>query len=135
MNTRLILTALIFVIALGLSPRTVQAEHHEGGPKVLQVFTIEVAAKDRPAVLTRLAELQKILSKEGQPGFRVWLGTYAGDGVGQLFVTVERQNYADFGINQSKVMASGAVNKWIEDINNSGLSKVVRQSLLTEVTP
>ncbi len=135
MRTQLIATALSLALAMGLNTQTVKAEHHEGGPKVLQVFTIEADAKDRPAVLARLKELQEILSKEGQPGFRVWLGSYAGDNVGRLFILIERQNYADFGVNQSKVMASDAVNKWIEDINNSGLSRLVGQSLFTDVTP
>jgi hypothetical protein len=135
MYTRLIVTALGFVLAMEFCPQIVHADHHDGGPRVLQEFAVEVAAKDRPAVLGRLKELQEILSKEGQPRFRVWQGSYAGSSVGMLFITIERQNFADFGVNQSKVMASSSVNKWIEDMNNSGLSKLVGQSLLTEVTP
>ena len=129
------MAVLGLIFAMGLMPQIALADHHEGGPKVLQVFTIEADAKDRPAVLARLKELQEIFKKEGQPGFRVWLGSYAGENVGQLFITVERNNYPDFGVNQAKVMGSAAVSKWIEDMNNSGLSKLVGQSLLTDVTP
>jgi len=134
-HARLIVLTLGVVLAMGFGPQTAVAEDHTGGPKVLQEFSLEVTAKDRPAVLARLKELQAILSEEGQPRFRVWQGSYAGGSVGMLFITVERQNFADFGINQSKVMASASVNKWIEDMNNSGLSKLVGQSLLIEVTP
>ena len=51
-----------FVLAMGLGPQTTLAEDHTGGPSVLQEFAVEVAAKDRPAVLARLKELQEILS-------------------------------------------------------------------------
>ena len=135
MRTHVITTVVAFVFTLGLNPQVARADHHEGVPAVLQVFTIDAAAKDRPAVLERLKKLQAILAKEGQPKFRVWLGSYAGENVGQLFITIERKNYADFGVNQGKVMSSDAVSKWIADIDNSGISKLVGQSLLTDVTP
>ena len=133
------LSCLAFVIGLffvtSFAADRAAAEHHEGGPKVLQVFAIDADAKDRAAVLTRLKALQDILSKEGQPAFRVWLASYAGESVGRMFLTVERANYADFGSNAVKVGASAAIQKWANEINNSGLAKVVSQSLLTEVTP
>ncbi len=134
-RTQLIRMTVALILSMGLMIGSVQADHHEGGPNVLQVFTIDVAAKDRTALLGRLKTLQGILKKEGQPGFRVWLGTYAGESVGKLFLTVERKNYGDFGTNSDKVMGSAAVNKWLEDVNNSGISKVVSQSLLVDVTP
>ena len=135
MRTLLTVSALALVLTFGLKIETAQAEHHEGGPKVLQVFTIDVAPKDRAAVLTRLKDLQTILTKEGQPKFGVWLGSYAGDSVGKLFLTVERNDYADFGVNAGKIVGSAAVKKWIDDMNKSGISKVVSQSLLVAVTP
>ena len=135
MHTQLIRMTVAVILSMGLIVGNAQAEHHEGGPNVLQVFTIDVAAKDRTALLGRLKTLQGILMKEGQPGFRVWLGTYAGTSSGKLFLTVERKNYGDFGTNTDKVLGSAAVNKWLEDVNNAGISTVVSQSLLVDVTP
>lgn len=130
-----IATALSFVVATGWTFENAQAEHHEGGPKVMQVFTIDHQAKDRAAVLARFKALQDIAAKEGVPAFRAWLGTYAGDNTGRLFVTVEQDNYATFGAGQAKVLGSAAITKWLDDINKSGLATVVSQSLLLEVTP
>jgi hypothetical protein len=135
MRTQLIRMTVALILSMGLMLGSVQAENDGAGPNVLQVFTIDVAAKDRTALLGRLKTLQGILKKEGQPGFRVWLGTYAGTSSGKLFLTVERKNYGDFGTNSDKVMGSAAVNKWLADVNSTGISKVVSQSLLVDVTP
>ncbi len=101
----------------------------------MQVFAVDADAKDRAAVLARFKALQGILSQAGMPGFRVWLATYSGDNVGRLFLTVEQTNHAAFGSNSMKAQSNAAIQKWVTDINNSGLAKVVSQSLLTEVTP
>lgn len=130
-----IATVLGIVLTMGPSPQTAQAEHHEGGPKVMQVFTIDADAKDRPAVLARFKALQGILAKEGQPAFQVWAATYAGNSTGRMFLTIEQNNYATFGANAGKIMGSAPVQKWLEDMNKSGLATVVSQSLIVEVTP
>ena len=135
MRTICLALALGWLMMAGLGSEKASAEHHEGGPKILQVFAIDADAKNRGAVLTRFKALQGILSSEGQPGFRVWMASYAGDNVGRMFLTVERANYADFGSNAVKVQSSAAIQKWVDDMNNSGLARVVSQSLLTEVTP
>lgn len=123
------------IMALGMSAAEAKAEHHEGGPKVMQAFLIDAEAKDVPAVLTRLTKLQELLKAEGQPGFRAWMLTYAGPNTGRIVLTVERGGYADFGTGQGAVMGSAAVQKWATDMNNSGLAKVASQSLLHEITP
>ena len=134
---RILSLALFAGLALSLisGAEEARADDHGGGPKVLQVFALDVEAKDRAAVLGRLKGLQGILSNEGLPGFEVWLATYSGDSVGRLFLTVEQANHAAFGSNSMKVQSSAAIQKWVTDINNSGLAKVVSQSLLTDVTP
>ena len=135
MQIRWLAIAIGLVLVIGISHQSSDAAHHEGGPKVMQVFVIDVAAKDRPALLERLKNLQTILQGEGQPGFRAWMLTYAGANTGRFVVTVERPGYADFGTNTVALMGSAAVQKWAEDINNSGIAKVVSQSLGHEVTP
>ena len=135
MRIRWFAAVICVALAVALSPQAPNAAHHEGGPKVMQVFLIDADAKDRPAALQRFKDLQGILKGEGQPGFRVWMATYAGTNTGRLVLTVERNGYADFGANTAQVMGSAAVQKWVTDMNKSGIAKVVSQSLLHEVTP
>ena len=130
-----ITTALAFILTIGLPPEGAKADHHGAGPKVMQVFTIEHDANDRDALLARLKSLQGILSEEGLKPLRVWLGTYAGENTGRLFVTLEQDNYAGFGANQIKAQNSAAITKWVDDLNKAGISEVVSQSLLVEMTP
>ena len=129
------LLAISLVLTIGLTLGPVHAAHHEGGPPVLQVFAVEADAKDRPAVLDRLKQLQAILKQEGLPALRVWAATYSGDSTGTLFVTIEQTNHPAFGANTVKTMQSDAIQKWLTDINNSGLAEVVSQSLLVDMTP
>jgi hypothetical protein len=87
------------------------ADHHEGGPKILQVLTLNLDAKDRAAVLTQVKALQGIAAGEGLPPLRVWLASYSGESVGRRFLTVEQANIVAFGSNSAKVQASAAIQK------------------------
>lgn len=124
----------IGLVALGLAalaPVPATAE----GPNVLQTFAVQVEPANRDAYLAKIKAIGPILERLGMPKLRVWQGSYAGDNTGLIIVAIEQSDLGAFAANSGKILNDAEFKKWQADLQKSGLSKLVGQSLWVDVTP
>jgi hypothetical protein len=104
------------------------------GPPVIQVFVVEVAAKNVDAYMARLKEAQAITKRLGLRGFRTFQTTAAGPNTGSIIVSVESKSLMEMAQNQGKLQADPGWQAWVEKMQNSDIGRVVSNSLMIERT-
>jgi len=131
MRLTILATALLALGLATLTPAPATAE----GPKVLQIFVIDVDPGDREAYLGRIKALNPIIERLGLPNIRVWQGSYAGDSTGRLVVALEQADLTAFAANSGKIVNDAEFVKWQADLAKADISELISQSMWIEVTP
>ena len=105
------------------------------GPEVTQVLIVDVEPKNRDAYMAFVKRAQVIVKDLGLPGFQVLQATMAGDDTGTLAIVIENESLVALAKNQGKTQGSAEWQKMISDVQESGISRIVSNSLWIDVTP
>ncbi len=105
------------------------------GPAVTQVLIVDVEPKNRDAYMAFVKRAQVIVKDLGLPGFQVLQATMAGDDTGTLAIVIENESLVALAKNQGKTQGSAEWQKMISDVQESGISRIVSNSLWIDVTP
>ena len=125
------LTLAAAVAASIAAPTPAQAQ----GPEVTQVLIVDVKPENRDAYLAFVKQAQAIVKDLGLPGFQVLQATMAGDDTGTLAIVIENESLMALAKNQGKTQGSAKWQKMISDVQESGISRIVSNSLWIDVTP
>ena len=125
------LTLAAAVAALIAAPTPARAQ----GPEVTQVLIVDVEPKNRDAYMAFVKRAQAIVKDLGLPAFQVLQATMAGDDTGTLAIVIENESLVALAKNQGKTQGSAEWQKMISDVQESGISRIVSNSLWIDVTP
>ncbi len=125
------LALAIAATALIAAPTPAQAQ----GPAVSQVIVVNVEPNDMAEYMAFVKRAQAIVKDLGLPGFRILQATLAGESTGALAIIIENESLAAMAKNQAKTQGSAKWQKMISDVQKSGISRTVSNSLWIDVTP
>ncbi len=129
---RTILIVLGLALALATFSFPAAADHHEGGPAVINVLTFDVGtdAAQFIAFTQRANKIQKKIGGQGEQ--RVWAPMFGDQVAGVVIVTVEYPNFVAMAQSQTKSAASGEWQAFVQDVEASGI-RLVSNSVATDV--
>jgi glycine/D-amino acid oxidase-like deaminating enzyme len=122
--------ALLACLASILSPALALAKDP---PKVLVV--VAVRAQDRQAYLEKVAALEAITRRLELPTARVWRATLAGEGTDTIYIATEYASAAAMAAAQQKLADDSEAQRFLRELDASGVRSVVDRRLLVEMTP
>ncbi len=125
------LALAVAATALIAAPTPARAQ----GPAVTQVFIVNVEPQDMAAYMAFVKRAQAIVKDLGLPGFRILRATLAGENTGSLAILIENDSLAAMAKNQAKTQGSAKWQKMISDVQASGISHTVSNSLWVDITP
>ncbi len=125
------LALAVAATALIAAPTPAQAQ----GPAVTQVFIVNVEPQNMAAYMAFVKRAQAIVKDLGLPGFRILQATLAGENTGSLAILIENESLAAMAKNQAKTQGSAKWQKMIGEVQDSGISQTVSNSLWVDVTP
>jgi hypothetical protein len=107
----------------------------QAAPKVLQAVIIDVDPGAGDAFMERLAKGQVIFKRLGLPAMRVWFSSLAGPNTGSLVIGVEYPDDVTRAKLGAKLQADAEWQKWVDELQAWGKSRITSNSLLVELTP
>ncbi len=125
------LALAVAATALITAPTPAQAQ----GPAVTQVFIVNVEPQNMAAYMAFVKRAQAIVKDLGLPGFRILQATLAGENTGSLAILIENESLTAMAKNQAKTQGSAKWRKMISEVQDSGISQTVSNSLWIDVTP
>ena len=108
------------------------ADHHEGGPAVINVLTFDVGANAAQfvALTKRATEIQDKLGSPGEQ--RVWAPAFGDQVAGVVIVTVEYPSFLAMAQAQAKSAASAEWQAFVQKVAAAG-NRLVSNTLATDV--
>ncbi len=100
------------------------ADHHEGGPSVINVLTFDVGtnADQFIAFTKRASEIQKTLGSPGEQ--RVWAPMFGDQVAGAVIVTVEYPSFVAMAQAQAKSNASPEWQAFVQEVTAAGIRMI-----------
>ena len=126
--------ALLTLLAALVGLPAVSAAQAQG-PAVRTVILVEVQPGQLGAYLQRVSQAMAIGKRLGLPAPRIFQATLAGTNVGTVSIVTDHPSLAAFAANSAKLGADPGWQSWIEELTKAGISRLVSNSLLVEVTP
>ena len=126
--------ALLTLLATVLGLPAVSAGQAQG-PAVRQVILAEVQPGQLGAYLQRSAQATVIQKRLGVPTARIFQATLAGTNARTVSIVFDHPSLAAFAANSAKLQADSEWQSWLEALQKAGISQLVSNSLLVEVTP
>ncbi len=126
--------ALLAVLAAMVGLPAVLAAQAQG-PTERHVLLIEVQPGQLDAFLQRNVQALAIQKRLGVPTARIFQATLAGPNTNTIVIVIDHPSLAAFAANTAKLQADPGWQSWIEELNKAGISRLVSNSLLVEVTP
>ena len=126
--------ALLAVLAAVVGLPAVSAAQAQA-PAERQVILVEVQPGQLDAYLQRLSQLTAIQKRLGVPAARIFQATLAGPNANTISIVTDYPSLAAFAANTAELQADAEFQSWIEELQKAGISRLVSNSLLVEVTP
>ena len=116
--------SLILVLALAAFSIPAAADHHEGGPPVINVLMFDVGtnAAQFIAFTKRASEIQTTLGNPGEQ--RVWAPLFGAQVAGVVIVTVEYPSLVAMAQAQAKSNASPEWQAFVQEVGAAGIRLV-----------
>ncbi len=105
------------------------------GPAQRRVIVFEVEPGQLNEFLKRQSQAMAIRKRLGVPASRIFQATLAGPNTNTIVIVIDHPSLAAFAANTAKLQADPGWQSWIEELNEAGISRLVSNSLLVEVTP
>ncbi len=127
--------ALLAVLAAMVGLPAVAAAQAQGPAVERHVLLIEVQPGQLDAFLQRNVQALAIQKRLGVPTARIFQATLAGPNTNTIVIVIDHPSLAAFAANTAKLQADPGWQSWIEELNKAGISRLVSNSLLVELTP
>ncbi len=105
------------------------------GPAQRRVILFEVQPGQLEEFLQRQSQAMAIRKRLGVPASRIFRATLAGPNTNTVSIVIDHPSLAAFAANNAKLYADSEFQSWLEELLKSGISRLVSDSLLVDVTP